>query len=527
MKASSGKIRAIAASAVLAGSLVGITGSGAAQAAPASLTLNYTCPFPLIGTQQISVRIQTDIPPTIGVGEQTPEIIVNTVTTVPDTATQGMALVGAKTLEGDALADSTIAAPGITLPVKVPAPLEKTNVPASGTFEVKATGKAPALTFTQPGSAKITVGNILLKLAPKDAAGGLTGLGEFDAPCTQVPGQNNLLATFQITDGSSGGDTQAPSAPGTPSVTAKTANSVSLTWGASTDNVGVAGYDVYSGTTLVASATGTSTQVANLTPGTQYSFTVKAKDAAGNASPASPPVAVTTEQGTTEPPPGNPPPPECGKIDSPGATTYACTYMSGFANAAKLGGAAIVNDPEQRPVLTNVAIRVRSEPPLITTDTDFQFVAPLRTRSTFLTFGFMPTVATMEMTQVGTGKLTASSNTGNGEMKVTATTKMNVRIYDAIVNGTPLDVGENCRMSQPIELTVGGGPPDYTNVLGGGVLRGSITYPPFRGCGVTENLDPVFTAAISGKGNDIKMTQGAVCMPGASTPPCVPPTPRR
>ncbi|MCG8920505.1 hypothetical protein L6E12_32535, partial [Actinokineospora sp. PR83] len=135
---------------------------------------------------------------TVGIGEPTGEIKINAVTTVPETATQGLTLVGATTVEGSALAASTVAAPGITLPVNVPITVPKTNVPASGAFEVPASGSAPSLSFTQAGEAKITVGDLKLTLTPKKADGTETGLGTFDSACTQVPGQNNLLHTFTI-----------------------------------------------------------------------------------------------------------------------------------------------------------------------------------------------------------------------------------------------------------------------------------------------------------------------------------------
>lgn len=69
-------------------------------------------------------------------------------------------------------------------------------------------------------------------------------------------------------------------------------NTITLQWEASTDNVAVAGYDVYEGTNLVASSVLPSAGVINLTPNTEYQFTVSAKDASGNVSNASSPLKV-------------------------------------------------------------------------------------------------------------------------------------------------------------------------------------------------------------------------------------------
>ncbi|WP_220388990.1 fibronectin type III domain-containing protein [Paenibacillus tyrfis] len=95
--------------------------------------------------------------------------------------------------------------------------------------------------------------------------------------------------------GSNPGDTQAPSAPANLTATGVTSSSVSLSWNASTDNVGVTGYDVYNGAALAATVTGTGATVSGLSPNTAYTFTVKAKDAAGNVSGASHPVSATTD----------------------------------------------------------------------------------------------------------------------------------------------------------------------------------------------------------------------------------------
>ncbi len=123
----------------------------------------------------------------------------------------------------------------------------------------------------------------------KDAAGNTSGAS------------NALSVT---TDASGGGDTQAPSVPGNFRSTGKTSSSVALAWNASTDNVGVTGYDVYRGSTLELSVSGTTANVTSLAANTAYTFTVRAKDAAGNASGASAAVTVTTDQATNPGPGG-------------------------------------------------------------------------------------------------------------------------------------------------------------------------------------------------------------------------------
>ncbi|MBM9508138.1 cellulose binding domain-containing protein [Streptomyces sp. KK5PA1] len=116
-------------------------------------------------------------------------------------------------------------------------------------------------------------------------------------------GQGLATSSFSFsasTGSTGGGDTQAPTAPGTPTVTGTTASSVSLSWPAATDNVGVTGYDVYRGGTLAGSTAGTSFTDSGLSASTAYTYTVKARDAAGNVSAASAAVTATTGSG-----PGN------------------------------------------------------------------------------------------------------------------------------------------------------------------------------------------------------------------------------
>jgi chitodextrinase len=94
------------------------------------------------------------------------------------------------------------------------------------------------------------------------------------------------------------GDTTAPSVPTGPAVTGTTAVSTSLSWTASTDNVGVTGYDVYRGGTKVGTTTGTTYTDTGLAASTAYAYTVDAYDAAGNTSAKSTAVTATTQSGS-------------------------------------------------------------------------------------------------------------------------------------------------------------------------------------------------------------------------------------
>lgn len=91
-------------------------------------------------------------------------------------------------------------------------------------------------------------------------------------------------------------DTTAPSAPAGLTASGKTSTSVTLSWSASTDNVGVTGYQVFKNGALVASVTSTTATISDLSGNTTYTFTVKARDMAGNLSASSAALNVTTEQ---------------------------------------------------------------------------------------------------------------------------------------------------------------------------------------------------------------------------------------
>ncbi|MFF7394602.1 glycosyl hydrolase family 18 protein [Streptomyces scabiei] len=97
----------------------------------------------------------------------------------------------------------------------------------------------------------------------------------------------------------------APSAPGTPTASDVTDTSVKLSWRAATDDKGVKNYDVLRGGTKVATVTGTTYTDTGLTAGTDYSYTVQARDTADQTGPVSGAAAVRTTGGGTNPNPGS------------------------------------------------------------------------------------------------------------------------------------------------------------------------------------------------------------------------------
>lgn len=104
------------------------------------------------------------------------------------------------------------------------------------------------------------------------------------------------------------GDTQPPSAPGQPACSAVTATGLTLTWGASSDDVGVVAYDIYHDGNKIGEAAGnaTSKALSGLQPGFEYRLSVFGRDAAGNVSTSSPQAVCTTSPSSDGQPPAAP-----------------------------------------------------------------------------------------------------------------------------------------------------------------------------------------------------------------------------
>jgi chitodextrinase len=102
-------------------------------------------------------------------------------------------------------------------------------------------------------------------------------------------------------------DAVPPTAPTALHITGQTQTSIALAWTAATDNVAVAGYNVYDGATKLTTTqiAGTTYNATALTPASSHTFTVTALDAAGNESPASAPVTGSTLADTAPSVPAN------------------------------------------------------------------------------------------------------------------------------------------------------------------------------------------------------------------------------
>jgi fibronectin type III domain protein/calcineurin-like phosphoesterase family protein len=98
-------------------------------------------------------------------------------------------------------------------------------------------------------------------------------------------------------------DTTPPSAPSGLTATAAGPTTVNLSWNASTDSNGVTGYDIVRNGTTIGTVSGTTTSYvdASASPATSYTYTVDARDGAGNVSQPSAPATVTTPSGTASP----------------------------------------------------------------------------------------------------------------------------------------------------------------------------------------------------------------------------------
>lgn len=193
-------------SATSAGGLL-LAAAPAASAIDASLTLNYTCPFPLLGYQPVQVAIAAQIPDALLAGHAA-AIAFTADVTVPASSTSGLAFMNTSSISGSARASATLADGALILPLSLPLQIPATAVPASGSFVVHAAGQSPTITLPS-GAVTIDVGSFVTALTPVQTLNGATlptAVGTFQSRCTIDPGQSTTLATFQVAPPAIGGN---------------------------------------------------------------------------------------------------------------------------------------------------------------------------------------------------------------------------------------------------------------------------------------------------------------------------------
>ena len=220
--------------------------------------------------------------------------------------------------------DRTITQPGSTTPLP-PAP----SVPAILTFTASPTsiqaGQSSTLAWNISGATAVSI----------DVLGNLTGLtSKVVSPSqtttywlTATNATGTTAARLTITVAASPApapsapitDTQPPTAPILTSAAASGPNQVNLAWGASTDNVGVAGYQVFRARTLIANTSSATRSFTDLTAsaGSTYTYWVRALDAASNTSILSNSIQVTTPAAATYTPPAPSPTAPSPTVPSP------------------------------------------------------------------------------------------------------------------------------------------------------------------------------------------------------------------
>ncbi|MFF3305235.1 DUF6801 domain-containing protein [Streptomyces sp. NPDC002908] len=463
---------AAVATAVLLGGMI-----PGAQAAPGvqeiDAELAYTCDFPE-GDQPVKVRLAVKVPEAARAGQtiQPEEMALDL--TLPEAASAALAESGAAAVSAEAQLSVDVVQEGRQARAEwAGTASEAVPVPEAGELTLRTAGGVPYVRPGAPGDLEFRASDLSVELAVKNADGVPAEPPTLSVRCAVDADQETALATVGV----EGGDETPTPAP-----------SSSDEWPDDEEQGQSVAPEVGKRAKESASAAAP--------PCVGDPLNAEGRDmvayVAGYAN-------VTKLDGATKFPPA------CARIHTyDGQNWFEFPYVHAVLNAA------IVLDYKGKPQL----------PP---------------TTGTFLTFGFMPTTATLEMTQIPPEPNSPEDRNvvshgitdllNGGFTKTTTSVDMDfvLRLHDVKVNGVALDVGKSCRTERPFRLSLTGlgtwdpekGNDGYT-VITGGELTGSVTIPPFEGCGVDEDLDSLFTASLSGSPGFVKQVQGAPCVPSTA-----------
>lgn len=480
------RVASVAGLALLAGLLSG--GGSVAGESTGPVSLAAACGTEEGGTPTVAatVGVAVDVPATGEVNRPVQPGPVTLTVTLSRADLAGLVPEGTEAFVSRAALKVKIAQNGESTeaPWELYAP--STPLPADGDVALVHSGEVPYVTLGSAGDVDFSVEELTIELRsaaaePEKSAPPLTKV-----TCRLKEGENGHLATTRVTDGSGA----------EPSATPET----------STPPAGGSGRAEEKDIAVEPAAA--------------------EDDEDPDYCPVDPPVGEMDGSEAPQPPPGATP----RIVENPNPQ-FACANVVGLANVQKMNGAMIINDPAPpaRPALISVKpaaritmrgfdeeggyyIRFDSLAAIDLPDAD----------STFLAFGFQPVTAKVSFEA---GPMTISFGNVGDKPFSTAYFKQSLRLHDVRINGTPLDVGSDCRTEKAFKVVLNGGA-EYTNVGVGGRLDGEVTIPPFTGCGTGgENLNPLFTAAISGPGNRIAMDQASTCIPSNPEASYCPPPP--
>ncbi|MFJ3097841.1 DUF6801 domain-containing protein [Streptomyces hydrogenans] len=481
--------------------------------------LPYVCALPS-GERPATVRITAAFPERAAVGEEIRPTDVTTTVELPPAAVADLIALKAATVRAEsrltvAVAQNEQRAEAVWNGTAQPVP-----VPAEGPLTLTTTGDVPSLTTDTAGEMTLTAGAFAVDLAPAGADGAATDPPSLAVTC--VPGDDPegraRLAAVPVGAAVPTGEPGTP--PPSPTVPSPSAPVTGLP-----------------------------------RPSLPTDRTAPAKprtaEGAPSGTPRGPLVGPRTDAGAAadEETPGTPEP----RPDAPPCVTEKPTpaslsaYIVGYSNVRKLNGANLIplSCIQVEQGLIEFVERPDAFHVITPAEGGLSYQGRRQTppfKATFLTFGFVPTTATVVLEQVGPltmrgdMALTFPVNTALAHVRVPVV----LRVLDAEVNGTPLEVGPSCRTESPLKsvepepekypgdhlVLVGRGEYEYGQdskgylVLDGGPLTGEAFIPAFTGCGADgENIDRLLTAAISGPGNYIKQIQSPVCSVGVPEAP--------
>jgi hypothetical protein len=476
----------------LAASVASASGSHPTAARAAAVSLTYRCRFPA-AAYPVTVGATASVPAATKTGKPIQPTGVTLTMALSPAAVSALAGLHAPTVSvATRLTVSASEGPSgtsVVWPGTIKRPVHR---PAHGGLTLTTAGAVPPVTASSPGEVLLTAAGLSVSFTAGKAAAPAPGPARPTAPAAgtaEVPAQ--------ATPGAGGRAT-------VPSPSANTHRPLQVTCA--------------------------------LAPGQRAAL--GAVLVTGKAHRAAPRHAGTPVGKCPKLPPGGlklnprfPPPPHPKLTIDVHAPSQGCAFATGYADVRKLKGATLLT-----PVITNVDQTINTK--ANTTEKvnfleldnaavlDFHGLHQFPpSPATFLTFGFVPTTATLDLIEQGTinifvvgpaipgapchpNKFRSCHNVATAYSRLVAL----IAPGSVKVNGVPLDVGSHCE-TPPFDVILTGS--DATNppysIQFGGPLTGMATIPHFKNCGAAENLDPIFNAAISGPRNFTILTQGPLC----------------